>query len=338
MVNRNQKGPLWNLYKDFLFGRLLLRTAGGIELKGVVCSPPYIDVSANFIRKFLVLWKDGEGNYGIPEETEESEVLRWLQDEFAEDFAYVPSVLRGSQQANWETVVKSNVAASIAPPVQKAKQALGESSAPDGTEEARGKPGRGRKRVRAPSESKDVPVLQQASKESIKSQGNASGDANAREPERQQPQTKNETGPVPKNDSAPKLKNDSDDAGPAQPKAETGNHEQQDPGEYRQAPNGKSYPKEVCLRPGDKTIQEFIDNPVDLEGDFVVEKVVDEEQRGKTKWYLVKWKGYELNFGDPSKDIKGDWEPEKNLAGNVALKKWKTEPKPSYFYSNTKKT
>jgi len=44
------------------------------------------------------------------------------------------------------------------------------------------------------------------------------------------------------------------------------------------------------------------------QGDFEAECIVDEWQMGKEKYYLVKYKGYELRIGNGRSD-KGDWEP-----------------------------
>lgn len=41
------------------------------------------------------------------------------------------------------------------------------------------------------------------------------------------------------------------------------------------------YPRSVTFTAGDRTLEQWIDSSVEEEGEFLVEAVVDEEQRGK---------------------------------------------------------
>ncbi|KAF5829826.1 hypothetical protein DUNSADRAFT_15444 [Dunaliella salina] len=91
---------------------------------------------------------------------------------------------------------------------------------------------------------------------------------------------------------------------------------------------GKVYPRSVCYRPGDKLIQELTMD--DLVGDYEVERIVDEFVTNKSKWYLIKYKGYELRLGNGEND-KGDWELQKNVKGTEAFRQWQRS-KPAYFF------
>jgi hypothetical protein len=85
--------------------------------------------------------------------------------------------------------------------------------------------------------------------------------------------------------------------------------------------NGRRYLKSMCYKEGDIRVEDI--KPEDLSGDFDVDYILDEFDAGpRNLIFLVKWKGYELNIGN-GKDMKGDWEPAKNVAGTAALREWK---------------
>uniref|UniRef100_A0A7S3QM81 Chromo domain-containing protein n=1 Tax=Dunaliella tertiolecta TaxID=3047 RepID=A0A7S3QM81_DUNTE len=91
---------------------------------------------------------------------------------------------------------------------------------------------------------------------------------------------------------------------------------------------GKVYPRSVCCRPGDKLIKDMTMD--ELQGDFEAECIVDEFVSKKYRWYLIKYKGYELRLGNGEND-KGDWEVQKNVKGTEAYRQWKRS-KPAYFH------
>ncbi|GAX85260.1 hypothetical protein CEUSTIGMA_g12679.t1 [Chlamydomonas eustigma] len=84
---------------------------------------------------------------------------------------------------------------------------------------------------------------------------------------------------------------------------------------------GRRYLKSMCCKEGDIRVKDI--KTEDQSGDFEVDYILDEFASGpRDLHFLVKWKGYEVNIGN-GKDVKGDWEPAKNVARTAALREWK---------------